>query len=954
MVTGVAWSWTSVRAQRGTGVPAISRAFSGQRSPAVLELRIHGVSNTPPAAMLDLRPDEIEQVDGDALAAFWSPTSAAAAAGARLPRDHRNYLPRGVHREAYSWGLLARTTPDGAVRLLGVVVAAVIRLGWALVIPFGLANVAYWSRSMRPQPADRRGWRHAHGAAGLRVFALALTLLYATSASAVSLDLVAVQCFGTVDGVGVARCSQLPAVMTELATWDRGQRLAVAALVPVLALLALFWLSQSARVRFDDQISPSAAHAPVRTSPGSPASWVAGPLLAVDGFWHKRRLAISSARLHLAAGLCLVTLCLAWDQVFAQRRGCDEPGTMFGPVCRASLASPWTADAVVVAGLGVLAAALLALVVGRACVGVESGVDVSWTHQRDRASWSGWLLLVSVVVFVGVAVLLAVPWTREPPRATSKTMLGLVAAPTVVIAVLLGLALAALGWRRGLRSVAWLTLLAVGGGSLLLASLWPRSTGATGAAGGGSFLRAGALVVAGLALGLLLLAVRRSGRRRPTGVVGSDARGPAGNPGEAWSGMGPGVFMLLSAGAAMVLSGLLVAGAAAWLNAPAGAPVVTVPDAYREFGAATVVALVVLLGVLGWVAGVRRGLYYLAPAPCSVPAPIAGSHYVGRHPERPPAVDVHDPPAGVGPMSEGALKVLRGRRLAAYSQLAEPLVGWLAAAMAFALLATIAISGRLAPWDWLASAGTWVLGALALVIVADAVASASPGTVRPLGLVWDLMCFLPRAAHPFGPPSYAERAVPELRARVERWFEANPGGRVVLSAHSLGSVLAVACLLARPEESPSRPRIGLVTYGSQLRPYFGRFFPELLGPDIVGTAMCARPRVRDRDPWRTEVGVPPPDALPGMAGVADTVVRRLGGRAGSQDRLPAWLNLWRRTDYLGFPAASYGENPVDRGAEEVDRTGYLFTVAAHAGYPRALVYHDAVAEVLRRMSQSTP
>jgi len=70
----------------------------------------------------------------------------------------------------------------------------------------------------------------------------------------------------------------------------------------------------------------------------------------------------------------------------------------------------------------------------------------------------------------------------------------------------------------------------------------------------------------------------------------------------------------------------------------------------------------------------------------------------------------------------------------------------------------------------------------------------------------------------------------------------------------------------------------------------------------------------------------------------------------------ARTRLRRRTDVIGFPAASYDSadhNPVDRGADEVDRTGYLFTLATHGGYPSSLAYHEALDVVVDRMRTST-
>ena len=124
------------------------------------------------------------------------------------------------------------------------------------------------------------------------------------------------------------------------------------------------------------------------------------------------------------------------------------------------------------------------------------------------------------------------------------------------------------------------------------------------------------------------------------------------------------------------------------------------------------------------------------------------------------------------------------------------------------------------------------------------------------------------AAHPFAPPCYAERAVPELRSRIDGWLngldvpttlqrpapQSRRTGAVILSAHSLGGGPGrrrpARAVGRRGRQGADRPRIGLITYGTQLRAFFGRFFPELFGPD--------RPRHARASPAAAARGPPTP------------------------------------------------------------------------------------------------
>jgi len=113
-----------------------------------------------------------------------------------------------------------------------------------------------------------------------------------------------------------------------------------------------------------------------------------------------------------------------------------------------------------------------------------------------------------------------------------------------------------------------------------------------------------------------------------------------------------------------------------------------------------------------------------------------------------------------------------------------------------------------------------------------------PTTRRTVGAIWDVTTFWPRAFHPLAPPSYAERAVPELIIRVRGLL--NRGHRVILLGHSQGAVLvaAVAAQLASLTES-ARNRLSVITYGNPIAPLYMRWFPVYMNEHAIAAAQAA-------------------------------------------------------------------------------------------------------------------
>lgn len=135
------------------------------------------------------------------------------------------------------------------------------------------------------------------------------------------------------------------------------------------------------------------------------------------------------------------------------------------------------------------------------------------------------------------------------------------------------------------------------------------------------------------------------------------------------------------------------------------------------------------------------------------------------------------------------------------------------------------------PDPWLVELVTW-LSVISPIAYAAAVRImfTQEHMRKALMTPFDVGTFFPRSFHPFAPPSYTERAVPELTRRI--WFLHDHSGRVVLTAHSQGSVIAAA-VLARKSELQERNVVGLLSLGSPLTKLYRWAFPALLSNGLL-------------------------------------------------------------------------------------------------------------------------
>ncbi|WP_255767998.1 hypothetical protein [Pseudarthrobacter sulfonivorans] len=925
--------------------------------PRVLELRIHGIKNTAPYDLIGCKPDQIQPVgDADALSGFWTETNPPAGSPTRV--------------EAYSWGNLARSSPSSSfLKGMGRVVGQAF---WFLVVPFALANAAYWARKLPAPGTGSRPLAAGPGAGTVRLFALLLSLVFTTTFCAVAFGLFAVECFPpTGTGQPTAMCKQLPEALDFMTGWPRGRRLALAAVIPVAAILAVFVTARLATVR---NLAPVRVSWNEETPEGAAEGSEGRPFLASPGLWTRPHVSTVTGKAHIAACLALICILLLSDSIGSLwRHDCQAARQMLSADCVRDLGTAIGRDGFAALLLALAVVVLLAAMVTVAFRSpeVRAPEDDAAGVRRSNVLWTAGAGLV--LLTAGQLVIFP-----TPDVVPSLPFAGTSVASLLLLTALVVLAVAGLFMRSGRGFQLATAGASVSSAVLILwaAGLWD------------DWVLAVPVGITGLFIACYVGVLRREGAAD-----------------EGWRGQGPGVFMFAAILTAHFLSSALVLGLRKLLELPmdkelparteelwrgAGgsavnlSDVLDVPAVYALTGGLLLVGIA--LAVAGFVPACSwlirdRGLTPMQPPPHAGTGPL---------PAQPPSyfsdIDV-DPRSGAAdPGDERRNLTYRRRRLSALTQRGEAAFGlltlliWAAAVLAIAASAlrngTDATGYRAllgGPVEVIQKdfAGWGIVLAATVILAFMVLNAATSKEERPLAILWDVMCFLPNAAHPFGAPSYSNRVVPELARRINDWLEApapvsasvswnsgqeeaagasRPSHTVLVSAHSLGAVVAIAALFHLKACRPDLDfkRIRLLTYGVQLRPYFGRFFPELFGPAVLGTWPTQGPGLFSADPWKAareaEAAARGSRGLGGSEGL--TLVTLLQG--GQPATSPVWRNIWRRSDFLGFPACAHTQqgNDLDVYAVETEPKHSQFVVATHGNYPATTTYAKVRGEML--------
>ena len=250
--------------------------FAGE----IVELRVHGVSGTPPEALLGMPTELIVEVSGDNDAGFYQPRVVLADSeflpkreGEPItddagPVDEQAAPARKWKRslQAYSWGGL---TSGPASRAL-----------WLLFLPFILVNLAHW---MLPPVVKSRRRSASAAVALLRLIGLTLTLTLMLAGALAAMDIIGWQC------AAMEHCGSHLGPVSFMTGWPPGCRVALCAL-PVLAVVLVLWHLGHERPRVIDRLKEDTA--PATEASKDPQQQVTDPAvtrghipLAEPSFW---------------------------------------------------------------------------------------------------------------------------------------------------------------------------------------------------------------------------------------------------------------------------------------------------------------------------------------------------------------------------------------------------------------------------------------------------------------------------------------------------------------------------------------------------------------------------------------------------------------------------------------------------------------------------------------------
>ncbi|KUM32508.1 hypothetical protein [Arthrobacter sp. EPSL27] len=838
--------------QSTTGEP------TGHDSLHFLEIRVHGVRGTRPWESLGVpqgvqqpcepAPPGVGKDTVDNKTGFYCSGRARPGASEATTVDPDLDGGRKLHVEAYFWGMLT----SGAWGF-----ESLLRSFWLLLAPFAFVNVAMWSRP----GLSSAGRRQYVTAVLIRWSGLLLTCLLLGTICSIAVDLVAWQCFRH----GTSWCASISVLTPVFGSSRAVERIVIAAILPLAGLAVLLTLSRQS-MRKTEARKPHHTYASESVHDHR--------ILRRPAFWEGKDRTNSLLTLHVACGLCVVAILGA------------------APVHALESGGSWVLPVPLACAAGVLLAVFLLT-----AVGVLDQIEHGPSEKLRRTRQMG----PRVVLAAAAAALAAnIVWlwnghgtldqSGQLPLASDFQIA--ITASLFALVYLLAAVLSAVwfAWVAGVILAAFITM-------QILDPVVIRDNFWAGA---------------GLLVAVLLVGAVVHGRSRK-GVVLSWA----------WFGLAPAYLLSFAAFLGVMYSSVATLFSAAILDGRLN-PALLKPSTPHEVSAEVSLTLAVPSPFL-WFA-----MLFL---PGLVIAAVVVVILLLRF-RRNGAPDIRDlaqkDQAAERQANSAALlgRTTRSRYLAAVIHRAEALLGALIMVpLSMGLLATLGMfSGQdpyfpaLVQWGAVLAA---VTGAILLVLIALSIFHED--LLRAVAVIWDLATFWPRAAHPFSPPCYGERVVPELLDRISGGLAgmASPGNAgtdppcratdrqatakydyVILSGHSLGSAILAAVMLQLPDAV--LPRIRFVTYGSQLRAWFGRFFPDLLGPAVLGHQATARPD------FRTAV----PDAPPQPP--ADGFTPPEGSLASLLQGPRHWQNFYRRTDYLGFRVLQDSENDVDHRVSDWD------------------------------------